>query len=1447
MTARRGLCLLLILVFLAAPSLLAGGDEIQVLVMAPGFQKDWALGKDRDSIAANFDFILEPRNWDQTLSELAKVGRGGRIRRAVFLGHGYQVDGKGGIIDFGQDVNAAALRTYRIRAYNRGDSSVLDAFAGDAEVIYYNCHAGQDPEFLKESANLFLAFSGGTMYGSDDYVSSDVSAVNRVLYCLSWLPFVEVNFKSPSKVDYRKFPQATLPTFLWRETAKMPCSVKGQKEVKPLTRVFLEAVLPEEYARAGLEPHIRCWWIEEFAPGRRSRIGQGPRLAVEMGKTGKRNLTLEVRLDNEVGARLLASVPHSIEVKDEEPRTPSPTPTPTSTPEAPVLKPTILAPSEVLQTDEFELTVKLPAGMSAGRFEWVQKGYQGGQSVETTIATTSEPSLKHQIGWNEPRSFLVKVYDAGGKYLATSESIGVKPLAPHFSLTLYGEGWQGEERESGALAYRRPASLTVDEKLDSGNGSAHATGSAGEATFSVRWMDSQELGDGVEGNIVVAGFRGNGKRFVKGKYGFIVDSQAQAYFWTNTGGPDGGKLADSLRSKHQPFIDARRKATQRDLDSMLASLTIKGVHEERKAPGHPDEPVPVTPDTTPTPGTTPSPPEPPDKTPPDKTPPDTGVTTPTTKPTSAGTAAAEALEKRIRALVAQGKHEDALGLLEAAGSRPASLTDWLVFECKKLAWELLGLSPLPEFDRSIRLLEGCVRLAPSDKDAVAKLAQARQARQSYQRMLELLKTFRAQLAAKKTFTAYETLKAMYDSQQGMRGSPKLLEQASQEYNEANLAMNAFVTEHQTAWSGCFKSRNWAEGVRVLEEALGSWELSPATDKDFRSSLAMARTNLAEQKAATQTYRHVRAAWEGGKLAEPYKHAGKVRPDLMVEGDPEAPDMQALMTALQKNMQPAWPVGKAERRPTLLAAYGRQVDTRTVRVFLDDQDVTAASEVSSYGIRYVPLQDLSGGSHQARITADGQFERGWTFTVAGGSAAQSSLNVGNKLMADGKPAEAEAAFTQAVTTDPNNGRAYERRGDARRAQGNLPGAIADYDQAIALDPGNSGALVKRGNTKNRYLDPTGAEADFTQAIALKPDEASAYLGRGNARMQLGNPAGAASDYDEVIRLTPDSAPGYQNRGAAREELGDFKGALADYEHAIKLDPKLKAASERRNRLVKAHPELVGGASATTTRPPSTPKNPPSTPKNPPAGRITRGSVTSESRYDPNCQGNVFTGGTWCNAKNGSDWLQFTFDGTYRVTAVRIIEAGTDVTTNNSSMEMLLLAPDGRWVRLDRLENTNINKVHLSGGGRGNSVPDYSLSLSQPVEARAFRLALTGNGWFGARDIAIYGTAVNATVKTNPPPPPAGATEVVAILENRSGQNVHIFAQGDNFGPHNRLTPGQKSEVRVTLPADGRIRFTCGRDGRVLGTVRWDGDPSDPSRYPRVTFTPQEKLVVTTGLR
>lgn len=81
---------------------------------------------------------------------------------------------------------------------------------------------------------------------------------------------------------------------------------------------------------------------------------------------------------------------------------------------------------------------------------------------------------------------------------------------------------------------------------------------------------------------------------------------------------------------------------------------------------------------------------------------------------------------------------------------------------------------------------------------------------------------------------------------------------------------------------------------------------------------------------------------------------------------------------------------------------------------------------------------------------------------------------------------------------------------------------------------------------------------------------------------------------------------------------------------------------------------------------------------------------------------------------------------------------------------------------------------------------------------------------------------------------------------SSENVHIFAEGDSFGPHNQIAPGEKREVRITVKGAGFIRFSAGRNGQVLATARWEYDPDAVQRYPRAVFD-GTKLLVTTGLK
>jgi hypothetical protein len=90
-------------------------------------------------------------------------------------------------------------------------------------------------------------------------------------------------------------------------------------------------------------------------------------------------------------------------------------------------------------------------------------------------------------------------------------------------------------------------------------------------------------------------------------------------------------------------------------------------------------------------------------------------------------------------------------------------------------------------------------------------------------------------------------------------------------------------------------------------------------------------------------------------------------------------------------------------------------------------------------------------------------------------------------------------------------------------------------------------------------------------------------------------------------------------------------------------------------------------------------------------------------------------------------------------------------------------------------------------------------------------------------------------------------VVALLENRASDNIHIYLDGESCDPANRLAPGQTRALPVKLGPDGRITFCAGRNGRTLVTKTWNGDPDQPNRYPHVVFTADQSLLITTGLR
>jgi len=150
-----------------------------------------------------------------------------------------------------------------------------------------------------------------------------------------------------------------------------------------------------------------------------------------------------------------------------------------------------------------------------------------------------------------------------------------------------------------------------------------------------------------------------------------------------------------------------------------------------------------------------------------------------------------------------------------------------------------------------------------------------------------------------------------------------------------------------------------------------------------------------------------------------------------------------------------------------------------------------------------------------------------------------------------------------------------------------------------------------------------------------------------------------------------------------------------------------------------------------------------------------------------------------------------------------------------------------------------------------------SDAKPAGSFEFTMAASGNLFMalvrGEDTSDTYTVRRGGSSASSGAPVTSGQTAaraVTAELTNSSRENTHIFAEGESFGPANRLAPGEKRKVSVSMKADGSVTFKAGRNGQVIATKTWRGAPGDASRVPVVVFdesNPYNKLTVTTGLR
>jgi tetratricopeptide (TPR) repeat protein len=178
-------------------------------------------------------------------------------------------------------------------------------------------------------------------------------------------------------------------------------------------------------------------------------------------------------------------------------------------------------------------------------------------------------------------------------------------------------------------------------------------------------------------------------------------------------------------------------------------------------------------------------------------------------------------------------------------------------------------------------------------------------------------------------------------------------------------------------------------------------------------------------------------------------------------------------------------------------------------------------------------------------------------------AQAYFNLGNDKYDAGSYAESVLLFNKAIELDAKFvekfmpsllSKAYNLRGNAKRALGRYKGALEDYDKSLKISPKCVWVYYNRGYTNIAAGYYEDAIKDYSKIIKLRPKEDFAYYNRGYAKAKNKQYKEAIKDYNTAIRLDQVYAQAYCKRGDALFHLKRYKAASKSYYAAIDIDAK-----------------------------------------------------------------------------------------------------------------------------------------------------------------------------------------------------------------------------------------------------------------------------------------------------
>ncbi len=169
-------------------------------------------------------------------------------------------------------------------------------------------------------------------------------------------------------------------------------------------------------------------------------------------------------------------------------------------------------------------------------------------------------------------------------------------------------------------------------------------------------------------------------------------------------------------------------------------------------------------------------------------------------------------------------------------------------------------------------------------------------------------------------------------------------------------------------------------------------------------------------------------------------------------------------------------------------------------------------------------------------------------TAQSTSVEDAFRRGALAMRNGRAAEAEAAFREAVRLAPQMPEAHLDLGLALGRDGKLDEAIQSLQTSLRLNPKLSSAHMFLGIFLYQANRQKEASDELKQELALNPDNVEALTWLGTVELAAGNPEQAVGPLDRAAQLKPDDLNILEYRGRAHNLV-----ARDSYARMARIDP------------------------------------------------------------------------------------------------------------------------------------------------------------------------------------------------------------------------------------------------------------------------------------------------------